>query len=280
MRTTYERLIILVILAVMASVASCQTDAAKETYSHGTCATAVMAPFGAAFIIDSRLTLTDANGAIISKVEGCKVRLARPTILLAGVGLENLTRNSGRWNSLDQAEKMLKLLPENPTEEQLNQWGEEWGRSLRDHFTDGREIPLSPGPVAEVLLVTKIGNEPYYRRTTVYWTGDLFRYVIAGQDTDKTHPYVRYSGACRNFVVHSDEVHHVQVPGVARNIREESAMRQIEDRMRGATTVAELMTAAAGLEDVLTKIDTRLQGKRAVTAPPYATAEWDEGAAG
>jgi len=46
--------------------------------------------------------------------------------------------------------------------------------------------------------------------------------------------------------------------------------------MKEATTVTELATGVAGLEEMLTQIDTRIEGDHAGIAPPYATAEWDE----
>jgi hypothetical protein len=80
---------------------------------------------GAAFIIDSRITETDANGHV-SQHPGCKVLLARPTILLAGVGIEDITGRAGHWNSLVEASAALKKLPATPTADQLNQWSADW----------------------------------------------------------------------------------------------------------------------------------------------------------
>jgi hypothetical protein len=64
---------------------------------HGTCATSLIAPFGAAVVVDSRVTGTNSDGAIVSQKEGCKMLLARPTILLVGVGLADTTGQAGRW---------------------------------------------------------------------------------------------------------------------------------------------------------------------------------------
>jgi hypothetical protein len=253
---------------------------ATQLYSHGTCATTVMAPFGAAFIIDNRITQSNENGVIVSQSEGCKVILGRPTILLAGVGLEDTTGISGHWNSLDEAVKALEHLPENPTEEQLDRWGYDWGQSLWQHFRDAGQIPPIDKKVSEILLITKIGNEPYFHRTTVMWSGSKFGVSIAGQNLNKQHPYVSYSGACRDFVNHSSDEGMSMVEAKYRNFLEQQEMSEIGTTMKAATTVDQLATAAYGLENVLTQIDIRLEGDRAVIAPPYATAEWNEGSNG
>src|SRR5882757_5337502 len=82
---------------------------------HGTCAVTAVAPFGEAFIIDSRVTFTDSVGKPVGHTAGCKALLPRPTILLAGVGLEDTHGRAGHWNSLDEASRLLKDLPENTT---------------------------------------------------------------------------------------------------------------------------------------------------------------------
>jgi hypothetical protein len=146
MRLSGTKIAVVLTLMAAASVNNAQLAAAsspKELYSHGTCSTTILAPFGAAFIIDSRITQTDQNGTVVSQFEGCKALLGRPTILLAGVGLEDSSGVAGHWNSLDQAAEALKRLPENPSEEQLNQWGDEWAQSLWRHF---RESGLLPRP--------------------------------------------------------------------------------------------------------------------------------------
>ena len=169
----------MVVATVEAQVS--QKASPKNAYSYGTCATTVLAPFGAAFIVDSRITKKERDGNIVDQFEGCKVRLLRPTILIAAVGLEDAPGVAGLWNSLDQAVEALKTLPENPTEQQLNEWGTQWGNSLLHHFRDGGETPPPGEKVAETLLITKIGNEPYYRRTTVTYDGSKFGLLIAGQ---------------------------------------------------------------------------------------------------
>jgi hypothetical protein len=253
----------------------------KELFSHGTCATAILSPFGAAFIIDSRITTTDQNGALVSQSEGCKVLLPRPKILIAGVGLEDTTGNYGHWNSLDEAQKALSLLPQDPTEQQLNNWSSKWGFSLVNHFRAQGSAPSHPQKVSEMILITKIGDEPYYRRTTVEWDGSDFHVWVSGQNLEKQNPYILYSGACREFVVHaSDEGGDALIPAKYRTFWEEQKLNEIGARAKSATTTEALVAGAYGLEDELTQIDDRVEGERAVIAPPYATAEWREGAAG
>lgn len=260
-----------------------QTASTSEpiaAYSHGTCATTALAPFGAAFIVDSRITMTDATGKIISQGEGCKVVLARPTILLVGVGLEDTTNILGRWNTLDQASAALGSLKGSPTEEDLNQWGKEWAQTLWQHFRQAGQVPNQVGKLSEVLLITKINDAPYYRRTTVTWDGDKFGMTISGQTLDKSKPYVTYSGSCREFVVHGDDKGGSLVPAKYRNWLEEARMHAIGKGITEAASVDELASAVRALEEELTQIDTRLEGDRATIAPPYAMARWNENGTG
>ena len=116
-------------LVTVLSVSEAQAPLQREDAhvdEYGTCATTIIAPFGAAFIIDSRVTDTTADGKIVGQHTGCKALLARPSILLAGVRLSDTTGNSGHWNALDEAAAALQRLPENPTEAQL---AYEWGQT-------------------------------------------------------------------------------------------------------------------------------------------------------
>ena len=245
-------------------------DSRSRLDKHGTCATTIIAPFGAAFIIDSRLTETQ-GGQIVSQHPGCKVLLARPTILLAGVGVEDTTGRAGHWNSLDQASNALKGLPESPTAAQLDQWALEWGATLRKHYRDGGDPPNAPAfPLSEVLLVTRIGSEFYFKRAGVDWDGDRFITTIQGQPLDNTIPLVAYAGLCRQFVGHEDESGD-RVPPRYRTPGERQRIDHYGQRKNEAKTVDDLSSAALGLESVLTDIDVRLEGEHSAIAPPYAT---------
>lgn len=122
-------------------VAHKQTQPLKHT---GTCATIIEGPIGTAFVIDSRITET-LGDKVTRQYPGCKVLLARPTILLAGVGLEDTTGSAGRWNSLDEAARLLQTLPENPTEKEFQQWGADWGHTLSMHFRLSKEAKPARG---------------------------------------------------------------------------------------------------------------------------------------
>lgn len=254
----------------------------RRSQSHGTCATSLISPFGAALVIDSRLTTEDAKtGEFISHKEGCKLLLARPTVLLAGIGLEDTTGNAGHWNSLDQASKFLATLADNPTEQQLNTWSDAWFRSLVKHYRSARETPPTTGKLAEMLLLTKVNGEPYFRRTTVEWDGTRFDGWVEGQDIDKTHTNIQYAGSCREFMVHNDNNKSLLPPRWPHTPLEEQRLDAIAQRKQAATTVAELEHIAFSYELVLNAEDRRLEGEeRSGIAPPYATAEWYEGDAG
>ena len=248
-------------------------DSRNRLEKHGTCATTIVAPFGAAFIIDSRLTET-LGDQIVSQHPGCKVLLARPSILLAGVGVEDTTGRAGHWNSLDEASNGLKKLPENPTKAQLDQWASAWGTTLENHYRQAREKPNAPAfPLSEMLLVTRVGNEFYFKRAGVEWDGVMFKITIAGQVLDETIPQVEFAGLCRKWVGHDDGDGHL-IPPQDRTHGDDQRMRWYERRRAEAKTVDDLRSAALGLESVLTDMDERLEGKQAGIAPPYANAEW------
>ena len=166
-------------------------------------------PLGPLFIIDSRITASDRDGHVVSQYPGCKVLLARPTILLAGVGVEDTTGRAGHWNSLDEAAAALKRLPENPTKEQLTKWSDDWGRSLWNHYRQGGETPASPStiPISELLLITGVGKEFYVHRTGVVWNGVGFETTFTAGEKIQT-PQVEYSGLCRQFTGHRDWQNH------------------------------------------------------------------------
>jgi hypothetical protein len=273
-----------IILASLPLLGQAQTPQATHDELHGrldkygTCATTVLAPSGVAFIIDSRVTEI-RNDQIVSQHPGCKVLLARPTILLAGVGLEDTTGRADHWNSLDEAAAALKRLPENPTEDQLNRWSMEWGQTLVDHYRRwGETLPPASGlPLSEVLLITRIGNEFYLKRTGVVFNDGRFTRLLEGQLLDKTHPQVEYAGACRQFAVHSDYLGHNGLPPMFPRSRvEEGRLAYWGNRKMNAKTVDDLAAAAYGFESIWTAMDERLEGEHAVIAPPYASAELGE----
>jgi hypothetical protein len=252
----------------------------QNLYGIGTCATAALAPSGAtAFIIDSRITWLDPNGAIASQSESCKVRLPRPTILIAGVGISYASNVTGRWYTLDEATRALVNLPEHPSERDLDLWGAAWGTTLLRHYRLANEKPPGPGEVAEMLLVTKVNGVPYYRRTTVIWDGQKFELSIAGQQIDKSDLYFEYSGKCRDFVNH-DNGEGGLTESKYRTPSEHDEMNEIAYKAREGATAHDLAIGILGLEQILTRIDERLEGDKAVIAPPYATAEWEKDADG
>lgn len=271
----------LVFLAVTTTLIHAQANGVNtKLEQHGTCSVTASAPFGMAFIIDSRVTQTDSEGHIVSQSPGCKVLLARPTVLLAGIGLEDTTGRAGHWNSLDAASAALKTLPENPTVAQLDDWSDRWATTLWNHFRQGGETPIMLGELADIILITKIGDEPYYRRTNVNWDGTHFDERVDPQDLDRSKPYVRYAGACRDFVTvfvaPPEGKGHFQTSRVKHTSQEQQRLDLWGFRKTSAQSVSDLATSIYGLESVLTDIDTRLHGDRAVIAPPYATADWPE----
>ncbi len=269
----------LVFLAVTTTLGRAQGNGNSvnaKLEKHGTCSVTAGAPYGIAFIIDSRVTQTDNEGHVVSQFPGCKVLLARPTVLLAGVGLEDTSGRAGHWNSLDAASAALKILPNNPTVEQLDYWSRMWADSLVMHFKQGGETPTNLGEQADIILITKIGDEPYYLRTYVIWDGHNFHSYIDGQDLDKSKPYVRYAGACRDFVRVNDGQNHLIASKVRHTHQEQLRIDLWGDKKIAAKSVSDLATSVYGLESVLTDIDARLEGDRAVIAPPYATADWPE----
>ncbi len=150
-----------VLLSLIASMDGQNTSSAKNSTleSHGTCATVVLGKPGIAFVIDSKVTET-SGGLLVGQHTGCKVLLPRPTILIAGIGVEDTTSNVGHWNSLDSASVALKDLPEVPTAAQIDHRGANWAQTLISHFRGGSETPPLVGVVSEVLLITKLESSP------------------------------------------------------------------------------------------------------------------------
>jgi hypothetical protein len=265
------------------SLALGQTNAVlkeQAVESHGTCAAAVVAPFGEALVIDSRLTFTDKNDVVLRQEEGCKIRLASPTILLAGVGLEDTTGRAGKWNSLDSATDALRTLSNHPTEAQLDKWGTDWMNSLIRHFRSVGDTPGERGVVAEMLLLTKVDGSPYFRRTTVEWDGAKFDGWIDGQVKDKEANDVEYSGACRSFMNHTGHDGTLVHRTVQLTIEESIRLDEIGKRKMEAKTTNDLADAAYSYALLLTDVDTRLEGDKAVIAAPYAHAQWSENQTG
>lgn len=211
--------------------------------------------------------------------EGCKVRLSRPTILLAGVGLEDDTdaEHESHWNSLVEADRALNLLPDNPSESDLDAWGWRWGQTLLRHYSLLKP-PSKPQIMAELLLLTKISGKPYYRRTDVDWDGTRLTVSRGGQQIDQSRPYLEYSGVCRDFVTHSSFEGGSLVKGKYVNPVEKHAMDVIGRRVKKeGTSTEDLVYAAENLEEWLVRVDERVEGPHATIAPPFATAEWPEG---
>ena len=272
----FRKVVIGTLLIPLAASSQSTLSTSKRVLRYGTCATTVLAPFGAAFVIDSRITEKDQSGNITSQFEGCKVRLPKPTILIAGVGWEDVSFGDEHWNSLVEGEKAAKQLSDLPTEEELNSWSYRWSRTLLRHF-EHSPPPSRPGKISEMLLITKVDGQPYYRRTTVEWDGKQFHAYVEGQQIERTRPYLAYSGLCRDFVVHSSDEGGFLISAKYRNQEEQAEMRGIGDRLKiSGKSVVDLSVAALRLEDVLTQIDLRLEGSVAEIAPPFATAEWSE----
>ena len=292
-----NRIIFVTVLCLFYLPLSAQNQTSQKEsdyhYGHGTCATALLGPIGAAFIIDSRITVTQTTPdgkEAVSHHEGCKVVLAKPTILIAGIGLEYDQNQLGNWKILDEAKKALSSLPEHFSERDLDTWGTAWATTLRNHYRFANKVPSpalcpmtskdNPCVVAETLLITRVDEQPYLRRTAVAWDGQLFQYWIDGQDIDKLHPYLNYSGSCRAFVTH-DSGHGYSIPARYRTVAEREEMDEIAIKARSGTTAQDLATAVLGLEEVLNRIDIRVYGNgdedRALVAPPYATAQWMQG---
>jgi len=271
----------LLTLCIVISVIEAQTPSKLNDVGidhYGTCATTIIAPFGASFIVDSRVTDVIGN-RIVGQHRGCKVLLARPSVLLVGVGLNDTTGRGGHWNALDAAAVAVNTLPENPSEAQIDQLAPAWAQTLIRHFRQGAEdLTALPQlvPLSELLLITRVGDTFYFKRTRVEWDGVQFHWTLEGQVLDKSVPQVEYAGLCRRFVSHDDGKGGWHNPEY-RTPLEDQRMGYWGRRKSDAKTADDLRAVALGLEMTLTDIDVRLQGKAAAIGPPYATAEWAEG---
>ena len=145
-----------------------------------------------------------SGGKIAAYQEGCKVALARPTILIAATGEAESVQNGSRWNSLEKAQDALKSLPENPTLKQLNEWSAQWAKTLWTHDRQANVTPDHPGNVSELLLITKIDGSTYIFSPNVTWNGWRFENDTR---TLQVGPEARtiYSGLCRGFVSTHDQ---------------------------------------------------------------------------
>ena len=197
----------LFVLIASVSVSGAQAPSQPEIHrldKHGTCATAIVAPFGAAFIIDSRITASDRDGHVVSQYPGCKVLLARPTILLAGVGVEDTTGRAGHWNSLDEAAAALKRLPENPTKEQLTKWSDDWGRSLWNHYRQGEKLRRPRQPFRYQSYCSSLGSGRSFTYIGREWCGmalGLRQRLRQGKRIQNTH-----RSSIRDCVVNSQAI--------------------------------------------------------------------------
>ena len=270
---------VLTLSALLFTALSCRSQQAPNTplpfFQHGTCAVAAFGAPGMAFIVDSRVTLMRGD-EVKDQFPGCKVRLARPTILVAGTGLADTTGRAGHWNSLDSAASALKALPDTPTADDIDVWGLNWARSLAAHFAQETEKPQL-GVVSEVLLLTRIDGRPWFSRMTVLWDGANFIPENHGGPMDG--PNLQYSGLCRKFVRHRDTYENL-LPRNYGNNQEAERMDYWGSKKDDAKTVGDLAFVARELELMSTSIDERYEHERAVIAGPYATAEWANGAEG
>jgi hypothetical protein len=165
---------------------------------HGTCATTESTDSKIALVIDSRMTLMSGK-TFVGFQEGCKVALLRPTILVAATGLEDeVLGGSNHWNSLLEANKELSSLPENPTKQQLLDWGTAWAKTLWAHYEASGLRPRDE-VVAQLLLMTVVDGQTFIVRPTVTWSGTQFGWRI---DSPMSSPVATnyYSGYCRKFV--------------------------------------------------------------------------------
>ncbi len=132
MRTNFVFGLSFVVLSLLSYGQDTPIAEASRVEKHGTCATVTMGPLGMAFIIDSRITETSSGKT--RRYPGCKVILARPTILLAAVGYVDSIANADHWNSLYEASMALEKLPKDPNARDLGEWGRTWGETLIRHF--------------------------------------------------------------------------------------------------------------------------------------------------
>lgn len=251
---------------------------AQQINKQGTCAVTAMAPFGIAFAIDSRVTETNRDGTIISQYEGCKLLLARPTILIAGIGLEDTSGIAGHWNSLDEAAKALQSLPPNPSASEVNSWSKNWANTLIRHFRNGHETPHRVGEVADILFLTKLDGKPFHQRTIVTWDGHKFIQLTDGNFLDQSRPGFHYAGACRSFVNTNDGEGGRLRPAFQRTPVEHARFEHWGHRKDLAKSVDDLADAVYGIMKVSTDMDVRIEGSRAVIGPPYAYAQWGDNA--
>ncbi|WP_353068435.1 hypothetical protein RBB75_13940 [Tunturibacter empetritectus] len=248
---------------------------ASQLTEHGTCAVGVFTDKKMAFVIDSRMTLT-SNGKYLGHKEGCKVVLARPKVLLAATGVEDSIYDVNHWNALEQAQAAMKLLPENPTYDQLDAWGLQWAQTMWGHYRNSGAKPDYTGVVSQLFVMTKIDGQTYVLKPTVTWDGVRFGFtsIFAAVSPEAS---TQYSGVCRKFVTTHDQAgaHPREIPVTAEELREMNAIG--DDRVR-AQTIGELTDVATRFELKFTAIDERLEGDYASIGAPYSTASWDEGA--
>ena len=151
------------------------------------------------------------------------------------------------------------------------------GKTLVNHYNSSNERPGSAGEVSEMLLITRIGGEFYFYRSGVDWNGKKFRGYFDLDESDEKYPQVMYSGACRQFVGHADGEGHLLPSRINYTKLEDEKLLLWGAKKNEAKSTSDLVRVVYGLESTLTQIDERLEGDRAIIAPPYATAQWAEG---
>ena len=275
MLCTRAFLIAFALLSITISISSGQASrvsAPEHREQHGTCATMIESPFGSVFIIDSRITEIKGE-TVIGHHPGCKVKLARPAILIAGVGITDTSGDQKHWNSLDEAAKALEQLPQFPSKSDLESWGGMWAETLIRHY---RSVGYKPGigVVSEILLLTNIEKLPFFERVTTTWDGSSFKWrVFRDRDIIPSQATLQYSGACRDFVTHYDFDNNQMPPTFASTLHEQERFDALAIQRIKATTLPELVKVAIGLESVLADKDLRIEGENGVIAAPFAIAE-------
>jgi hypothetical protein len=252
---------------------SSEIQRSEQSKEYGTCAVTAFTDSRIAFVIDSRITQTSGN-RFVGQVEGCKVALVRPSILIAATGIEDAQLGPNHWNALVEAKKSLSAMPENPTRSQLFAWGLLWATTLTKHYQESGYVPDHVGVLSQLLLLTKVDGESFIFRATTSWDGRFFSWGREqfGVSADATKAY---SGLCKSFV----NSNAASGPRIAHSTsvtpEEYATLNRIGDDGRQARTIIELEALAMKFEKEFTAIDQRIEGDYAVIGKPYATAEWD-----
>jgi hypothetical protein len=280
----YLTSLLFAVMLPLALNAQSQSKPSELKGEHGTCAVALLSSSRVAFAIDSRLTYVSPTGKILGHQTGCKVSLPRPSILVATVGYIDSTIKAtdglDHWNAMEEANQAIKTLPENPTMNDIINWGTIWSKTLWTHFRRDHDISdlaaLHHGVISETFLITIIDHTPFLYRTSVTWNGVNFSSETSHALFTGENPSPYFSGYCRQFFQTMDPVTGNWIPpAIPLDPVEMRSLESLKGIRSTVRNMFDLNFLVLQYEYLLTSIDDRIEGKNAVIGPPYATAQWD-----